>query len=110
MPQKRRETWNPASNFERLELIKKQQHQRAEAHKAAEEAKKSTMAQLEARRSRRFREQRRGERRGEPMARDSQAAVPATVSLLHFAKGCQDFNFLQTHGFSVLKPLKGLGF
>ncbi|CAJ1380776.1 unnamed protein product [Effrenium voratum] len=31
----------------RLELIKKQQHQRAEAHKAAEEAKKSTMAQLE---------------------------------------------------------------
>lgn len=32
----------------RLELIKKQQHARAEAHKASEEAKKSTMAQLEA--------------------------------------------------------------
>jgi len=31
-----------------LELIKKQQHARAEAHKASEEAKKSTMAQLEA--------------------------------------------------------------
>jgi hypothetical protein len=31
----------------RLELIKKQQHARAEAHKASEEAKKSTMAQLE---------------------------------------------------------------
>eukprot|EP00913_Durusdinium_trenchii_P002796 g2587.t1 len=31
----------------KLELIKKQQHARAEAHKASEEAKKSTMAQLE---------------------------------------------------------------
>ncbi|CAE7947648.1 unnamed protein product, partial [Symbiodinium sp. KB8] len=31
----------------KLEQIKKQQHARAEAHKAAEEAKKSTMAQLE---------------------------------------------------------------
>lgn len=31
----------------RLKLIKKQQHARAEAHKASEEAKKSTMAQLE---------------------------------------------------------------
>eukprot|EP00438_Fugacium_kawagutii_P000352 Skav204713 [mRNA] locus=scaffold3332:253423:278306:- [translate_table: standard] len=31
----------------KLKLIKKQQHARAEAHKASEEAKKSTMAQLE---------------------------------------------------------------
>lgn len=35
----------------RLKLIKKQQHARAEAHKASEEAKKSTMAQLEATRN-----------------------------------------------------------